>query len=88
MNYLISRDFLIHEPDYIPGSQNDRVFPVGLQQIQAIAPVKLVKLEFAVQEEKFLGLVENAEKTINQQQQKLQRRDNVKETLLKHKVLC
>ena len=32
-------------------------------------------------------MMENAEKTINQQQQMLQRRENVKETLQKHKVI-
>ena len=57
-----------------------------LQAIQSLAPIKLVKLEFRVQEEKFLGIMENAEKTVNQQQQQLQRRENVKETLQKHKV--
>ena len=31
-------------------------------------------------------MLETAEKTINQQQQMLQRRENVKETLQKHKV--
>ena len=57
-----------------------------LQHFMKFSPVKLIKLEFCVQEEKFVGLVENAEKTINQQQLMLQRRENVKETLQKHKV--
>ena len=57
-----------------------------LQHFQKFAPVKLIKLEFCVQEEKFVQALENAEKTINQQQLMLQRRENVKETLQKHKV--
>lgn len=50
------------------------------------APLCLLKLEFLLPEEKFVSSVEEAEKTLQQEKQQLQRKQNVKETLKKHKV--
>lgn len=50
------------------------------------APLCLLKLEFLLPEEKFVTSVEEAEKTLQQEKQQLQRKQNVKETLQKHKV--
>ncbi|KAH3846188.1 hypothetical protein DPMN_088486 [Dreissena polymorpha] len=54
------------------------------QQMNLVVPIKL---EFVVQEEKFLGLVEKAEIAIYQLQQKLQSRENVEETMQKQVMI-
>lgn len=56
------------------------------QAIHVEAPLCLLKLEFLLPEEKFVSSVEEAEKTLQQEKQQLQRKQNVKETLKKHKV--
>ncbi|XP_041351119.1 nesprin-1-like [Gigantopelta aegis] len=51
------------------------------------APMKQLKLEFALPEDKFLATVMNAEKIIREHQEKLSRRENVKDALMKHRQL-
>lgn len=59
---------------------------ISLQNVQASAPIKLVKLEFRLPEEIFIEQVDDAEKTLQQEQKQLQRNENVKQTLQKHRV--
>lgn len=62
------------------------VVVIYLQSTLALAPIKLVKLEFRLPEETFTEQVSVAEKTLQQEQRQLQKNENVKETLLKHRV--
>jgi hypothetical protein len=49
-------------------------------------PIKLVKLEFSLPEETFVEQCNGAEKNLQQEQRQLQKNENVKETLQKHRV--
>ncbi|GFO48198.1 nesprin-1, partial [Plakobranchus ocellatus] len=51
------------------------------------APMKLLKLEFAVPEDKFEQAMEKAEVELRQQQDQIRRNQGVKEALLKHRQM-
>lgn len=61
-------------------------FSISLQNVQALTPIKLVKLEFSLPEETFVEQCNGAEKNLQQEQRQLQKNENVKETLQKHRV--
>ena len=52
----------------------------------ALAPIRLIKLEFCIPEEKFTQSLDSAEKTLAQEQQQLNRNENVRAVLQKHRV--
>ncbi|XP_035824390.1 nesprin-1 [Aplysia californica] len=51
------------------------------------APIKLLKLEFAVPEDKFEAAIGKAEEALQQQQEQIKRNQNVKEALIKHRQM-
>ena len=56
------------------------------QHVTHHAPIKLLKLEFAVPEDKFEAVIGKAEEALQQQQEQIKRSQNVKEALIKHRV--
>ena len=52
----------------------------------AAAPIKLLKLEFVIPEEKFDHQMGKAEQTLKQCQEQLASNTNVKDALQKHRV--
>ena len=50
------------------------------------APIKLLKLEFAVPEDKFEAAILKAEEALQQQQEQIKKNQNVKEALARHRV--
>lgn len=56
------------------------------QLIRRHAPIHKTKLQFCIEEDRYLRLVEEGEKTLVQQQKQLHRQENVKDVLKKHRV--
>ena len=59
---------------------------VFVQAVMAAAPIKLLKLEFVIPEEKFEHQIGKAEVTIKQNQDQLAANTNVRDALQKHRV--
>ncbi|KAK3089398.1 hypothetical protein FSP39_003323 [Pinctada imbricata] len=55
------------------------------QEIQVLAPIRLIKIEFCIPEDKFVQSMDSAEKTLAQEQQALKKNENVRAVLQKHK---
>lgn len=72
--------FLIQAEHYLDHMKH------SFQHVLRLAPIRLLKLEFTVPEDKFKQSVEMAEVALQQQQEQIRRNQNVKEALAKHKV--
>ena len=66
---------------------NNHILPPPLpQEIQFLAPMRLMKLEFQGPEMDFLKLLAKAEQTLSEADAALAEKANVKDILRKHKV--
>ncbi|KAL3874933.1 hypothetical protein ACJMK2_037885 [Sinanodonta woodiana] len=78
---------VLEEEDRPPLTESMKHTLARWKAVTENAPVKLIKLEFSLEEDEFCKNMENAEKTVNMHNQTLARNENVKETLIKHRQM-